>query len=356
MRKGVLTAKSILPPPRVRSKFIRVAQLAVPPEEASAAMESLGTRQTLARRQSALTFLMRQPEPVNLSWVYAESGCNLADLESLEERGLIRLFENEIFRDPLQKVESEKQRDEKKLELTAEQRIAVGEIFTAINASDTRRPFLLRGVTGSGKTEIYLRAAEEAARRGRQALILVPEIALTPQAVRRFVSRFPGQVGLVHSKLSEGERYDTWRRARAGKLKVIIGARSALFTPLSNIGLIVADECHDSSFQQTEPPFYNAVTAAQEYARLCGAVCVLGSATPTITQRRQAETGELRALELPRRIVETGLPPVQVVDMREELKAGQRGIFSRALLAELESTLQDAMGRVRRILECLCKV
>ena len=283
---------------------------------------------------------MRQPEPVNLSWVYAESGCNLADLESLEERGLIRLFENEIFRDPLQKVESEKQRDEKKLELTAEQRIAVGEIFTAINASDTRRPFLLRGVTGSGKTEIYLRAAQEAARRGRQALILVPEIALTPQAVRRFVSRFPGQVGLVHSKLSEGERYDTWRRARAGKLKVIIGARSALFTPLSNIGLIVADECHDSSFQQTEPPFYNAVTAAQEYARLCGAVCVLGSATPTITQRRQAETGELRALELPRRIVETGLPPVQVVDMREELKSGQRGIFSRVLLAELESTLK----------------
>ena len=340
VRKGVLTAKSILPPPRVRSKFIRVAQLAVPPEEASAAMGSLGTKQTLARRQSALRFLMRQPEPVNLSWVYAESGCNLADLESLEERGLIRLFENEIFRDPLQKVESEKQRDEKKLELTAEQRIAVGEIFTAINASDTRRPFLLRGVTGSGKTEIYLRAAQEAARRGRQALILVPEIALTPQAVRRFVSRFPGQVGLVHSKLSEGERYDTWRRARAGKLKVIIGARSALFTPLSNIGLIVADECHDSSFQQTEPPFYNAVTAAQEYARLCGAVCVLGSATPTITQRRQAETGELRALELPRRIVETGLPPVQVVDMREELKSGQRGIFSRVLLAELESTLK----------------
>ncbi len=340
VRKGVLSARSILPPPRVRSKFIRVAQLAVPPEEASAAMESLGMKQTLARRQSALKFLLQQPEPVNLSWVYAESGCNLADLETLEERGLIRLFENEIFRDPLQKVEAGRMKDEKVLELTPEQSFALNKIIHAIASPDTHPVFLLQGVTGSGKTEIYLRAAEEVIRRGRQALILVPEIALTPQAVHRFVSRFPGQVGLVHSKLSEGERYDTWRRARAGKLKVIIGARSALFSPLPNIGLIVADECHDSSFFQAEPPFYHAVGAAQDYARLCGAVCVLGSATPSIIQRRQAETGELRALELPKRIVETGLPPVHLVDMREELKAGQRGIFSRMLLTELESTLK----------------
>jgi primosomal protein N' (replication factor Y) len=203
-----------------------------------------------------------------------------------------------------------------------------------------RRPFLLYGVTGSGKTEIYLRATEEIIRRGRQAIILVPEIALTPQIVRRFLSRFPGQVGIVHSKLSEGERYDTWRRARAGKLKVIIGARSALFAPLPNIGLIVADECHDSSFHQAEPPFYHAVEAAQAYARLCGAACVLGSATPTVGQRYQSETGRLQKLELPKRIVEAGLPPVHIVDMRDELKAGQRGIFSRLLHEELESTLR----------------
>ena len=340
VRKGMLTARSILPPPRVRTKFIRVAQLAVPPEEASEAMDSLGTRQTLARRQSALRFLIQQPEPVNLSWVYAESGCNPADLETLEERGLIRLFENEIFRDPLQKVEGGRRKDEKILELTPEQDIALRKIVAAMASPTACRPFLLEGVTGSGKTEIYLRAAEEVVKRGRQALILVPEIALTPQAVRRFLDRFPGQVGLVHSKLSEGERYDTWRRARAGKLKVIIGARSALFTPLPNIGLIVADECHDSSFHQAEPPFYNAVTAAQEYAHGCGAVCVLGSATPSIVQRHQAETGELLALQLPKRIVETGLPPVHIVDMREELKADQRGIFSRTLLTELESTLK----------------
>ncbi|HEX5942529.1 MAG TPA: primosomal protein N', partial [Anaerolineales bacterium] len=157
------------------------------------------------------------------------------------------------------------------------------------------------------------------------------------------LSRFPGQVGLVHSKLSEGERYDTWRRARAGSLKVIIGARSALFSPLPNIGLIVADECHDSSYYQADPPFYHAASAAQTYARLSGAVCILGSATPTVVQRYQAEEAKgergVKRLELPHRIFEAGLPPVQVVDMREELKAGQRGIFSRFLLKELESTL-----------------
>ena len=340
LRKGVLSSKSILPPPRVRAKYIRVAQLSVPPEEADAAMETLGTKQTLARRQSALRFLIEQPEAVNLSWVYAESGCNLADLQVLEGRGLIRLFESEIFRDPLQKAEK-KRRIENNMVVkpTSEQEVALNEIMRSILSPDTHIPFLLQGVTGSGKTEVYIRAAEEVVRRGKQAIILVPEIALTPQTVRRFLHRFPGQIGLVHSKLSEGERYDTWRRARAGDLKVIIGARSALFTPLPNIGLIVADECHDASYHQSEPPFYHAVTAAQTYASLCGAVCVLGSATPTVIQRHQADTNKISKLDLPNRIVESGLPPVYVVDMRDELKAGHRGTFSRLLLNELESTL-----------------
>ena len=350
VRKGVLSSKSILPPPRVRSKYIRVAQLAVPPEEAESEMPNLGMKQTLARRQSALRFLIQQPDAINVSWVYAQSGCNLADLQDLEERGLIRLFESEIFRDPLEKTGRQVNTYSSKdvVELTAEQNVALKEITKAILSSHTRTPFLLQGVTGSGKTEIYLRAAEHVIKRGRQAIILVPEIALTPQIVRRFLSRFPGQVGLVHSKLSEGERYDTWRRARSGKLKVIIGARSALFVPLPNIGLIVADECHDSSFYQSEPPFYHAVDAAKMYARLCGAICVLGSATPTIEQRYQADSpllfGEgvrsVRKLDLPKRIVQAEMPPVHIVDMREELKAGQRGIFSRLLFEELESTLK----------------
>lgn len=342
VKKGVLTAKNVLPPPRVRPKNVRVAQLAVTPEAAEAEMDSLGsTKQTLTRRQAALRFLTQQPEPVNISWVYAQTGCNLADLQGLEERGLIRLFENEIFRDPLERIENSGLENREQFALSDEQAYALTQIVDSI----TSRPianlqYLLYGVTGSGKTEIYLRAAEEAIRRGKQALILVPEIALTPQAVRRFVSRFPGQVGLVHSKLSEGERYDTWRRARDGKLNAIIGARSALFSPLQRIGLIVVDECHDGSYHQAEPPCYNAVAAAQEYAALCGAVCVLGSATPTVEQRYAAERGRVKKLELPMRVTDSTLPPVQIVDMRAELKNGNRGIFSRALSESLAEVVE----------------
>ena len=344
VRKGVLSTQSILPPSRVRPKFIKTAQLAASPEVAEAAMSNLGkTNSTQMRREKALRFLMGVKEAVNVSWVYAESGCNLADLQELEERELIVLLETEIWRDPLGKIESTELEIRRVGQLTAEQQKAWQEIekgFRELTEGRSFKPFLLDGVTGSGKTELYIRAAQEAIRRGRQAIILVPEIALTPQTVRRFLSHFPGQVGLVHSKLSEGERYDTWRRARAGLLKVIIGARSALFAPLPHVGLIVADECHDSSYFQSEPPFYHAVTSAQIYARLAGAVCILGSATPSVSQRYAAEIRKITRLELPRRVVQAGLPPVHIVDMRDELKSSHRGIFSRFLLAELESALK----------------
>ncbi|MEW6028973.1 MAG: primosomal protein N' [Chloroflexota bacterium] len=339
VRRGLLQTRSVLQPPRVRPKFVRVAQLAVSPEEAEAAVTDLGkTASTQKRREAALRFLVREPDAVNVSWVYAESGCNLADLQELEEGGLIRLFENEIWRDPLERVENRGVENSEVI-LTGEQEAALNKIMAALSSPAMSSPFLLQGVTASGKTEVYIRAAQEVVRRGRQAIVLVPEIALTPQTVRRFLARFPGQVGLIHSRLSEGERYDTWRRARAGLLKVVIGPRSALFAPLPNIGLIVADECHDGSYYQSEPPFYNAVTAAQAYARLCGAVCVMGSATPSVVQRHQAEIEKSVLLELPERVTESALPPVRIVDMREELKSGNRGIFSRALSESLAETL-----------------
>lgn len=336
VKKGVLATKNVLPPPRVRPKHIRVAQLSVKPLAAEGEMDSLGTKQTIARRQAALRFLIGQPDAVNLSWIYAQTGCNLADLQELEERGLIRLFENEIFRDPLGKMESGRA-EMGDLLLTDEQSSVLKKIISSLTSHPSS--FLLHGVTSSGKTEIYLRAVEEVIKNGKQALVLVPEIALTPQLVRRFLSRFPGQVGLVHSKLSEGERYDTWRRARTGKLNVIIGARSALFSPLPNIGLIVVDECHDSSYYQSEAPFYNAVTFAQEYAHLCGGTCVLGSATPTVEQRFKAANDQIQKLDLPYRVTDSALPPVHIVDMREELKQGSRGIFSRALTDSLAETI-----------------
>ncbi|MGD0877672.1 MAG: primosomal protein N' [Anaerolineales bacterium] len=358
VRSGVLASQSTLPPPTVRPKFVRKAQLAVPPELAEIALPDLGkTPATLARRQSALRLLMRDPEAIEVAWVYAESGCNLADLQVLAERGLVVLQETEIWRDPLGKIEDsgrEKENSTSPLALTPDQQYAWNTILAAIQSySQQPKPFLLHGVTGSGKTEIYLRAAAEIIRGGRQAIILVPEIAITPQMVRRFLRRFPGQVGLVHSRLSPGERYDTWRRARLGLLKVIIGPRSALFAPLPAVGLIVADECHDGSYYQSEPPFYHAVEAAKLYARLCGAVCILGSATPTIQQRYQSEIGESLRLELPKRIQFVtssssipGLPPVSIVDMREELKSGRGGIFSQALVDGLEDVLKKGQQAI----------
>ena len=364
VRRGILSSKSVLPAPKVRAKFVRTAQLAVEPKAALKVMPKLGsTEQTQNRRAAALHFLLKEKDAIAVTWIYAESGCNLADLKILAEKDLIVLRETEIWRDPVQRVEiGESEIGNWDLTIPQEEAMkAVHESF----ADSLTRPILLHGVTGSGKTEIYIRAAQEAIRRGGQALILVPEIALTPQTVRRFLVRFPGQVGLIHSKLSQGENYDTWRRARAGQLKVIIGARSALFASLPNIKLIVLDEFHDGSYHQNQPPFYNALRAAQSYAEICGAVCVLGSATPPIEYRYQAalthsrsariplsrEAGEgerakrcggegsFCLVELPERIGQRQLPPVDVIDMRVELKSGNRGIFSRALRDALSQTL-----------------
>ena len=363
VKQGVLHQQSILPPPAVRPKFILMAQLAVTPEQAEAAMPSLGkTPATLQRRQLALRFLVRELEAVAVSWVYAESGCNLADLQELAEQELIVLLESEIFRDPLGRIGSQDSSGQKVTRispvLTDEQTAAMAQILPALQhtvngGKQSGTSFLLYGVTGSGKTEVYLQAAAEAIRLGKSAIILVPEIAITPQIVRRFLAHFPGQVGLVHSQLSDGERYDTWRRARSGQLKVIIGARSALFTPLPNPGLIVVDECHDNSYYQSDAPFYNAVAAAEVYANISGAVCLLGSATPSIELRyrslnkdTQPANKRITGLELTRRFQTSGsggglgeLPSVSIVDMREELKTGNRGIFSRVLAERLSETL-----------------
>jgi primosomal protein N' (replication factor Y) len=368
VRQGTLSAAPLLPPPRVRAKFIRTAQLSVPPEFVRAGLEGLGRGVARDRRQKILEFLAREPAPVDVTWVYAESGGNLADLKALAEKDLVLLREQEAWRDPLAGLAYDPAVPPA---LTPDQARAWETIRAALGAAgggQTVPPILLHGVTGSGKTELYLRAVEETLRQGRQAIVLVPEIALTPQTVRRFLARFPGRVGLVHSGLSEGERYDTWRRARAGGLAVIVGPRSALFAPLPQPGLIVVDEEHDTSYYQDNlQPYYHARRAAMDYARLAGAVCLLGSATPDAETYYHARQGRIALLELPARILAhqdtvrdyrrrlgeaaaryqtageqaaaAGLPPVQVVDMRAELKAGHTGIFSRPLHAALADVL-----------------
>jgi len=393
-RRGLVTSQPVLNAPTVKPKLVRTAQLACSPAEAEAQMDTLARAGTkaLGRRQRILRFLCAETEPVDVSWVYAESGGNLSDLKRLAQLGLVFLGESEVVRDPLGKMEYIPSTPPA---LTSEQETVWGQIKEALSAAsrgEEQTPFLLYGVTGSGKTEIYLHALEAVIQAGKSAIILVPEIALTPQTVRRFVARFPGKVGLVHSKLSLGERYDTWRRARAGLLSAVVGPRSALFTPFSNLGLIVVDECHDQSYYQVEPsPSYHARETAAAYARQVGAVCVMGSATPDIVSTYRCVRGAWRALSLPERILAhkeavrlqmahidsvskekypqvngfpvhsegsgtfrplekdaetTDLPPVQIVDMREELKAGNRSIFSHPLRGALGTVLDQGQQAI----------
>ncbi len=366
-RRGILDTKPVLPTPSVRPKIIRTAQLSCPPAEAEASLDKVSRQGSaaFARRQAIIRFLIEEPWPVDVTWVYAVSGGNAADLERLAEMGLIQLSEAEAIRDPLQKIEVVLQEPP---ELTIDQMSVWEEVKSAISRLPGQivPPILLHGVTGSGKTEIYLQAVAETLRQGRQAVVLVPEIALTPQTVRRFLARFPGRVGLIHSKLSPGERFDTWRRIRSGKLPLVVGPRSALFAPFNDLGLIVIDECHDPSYHQADTqPFYNSIAAALAYGKISNSLVMLGSATPGIEQMFRAQHSGWKILTLPVRVLahrravqaqlesigrekelpaeaeaaSLPLPPVEIVDMRQELKAGNRSMFSR----ELESALRNCL-------------
>ena len=370
VRYGLVSTQTVLPEPTVSAKTVRTARAACSPAQAEDQMPSLARTGTaaLGRRQAMLRLLLQEQAEVDVAWLYAESGGNLADLQALEKRGLVSLGEAEVWRDPLEHlvfVPAEPP------QLTPAQQAAWETIQTGISQAvggKPVQPYLLHGVTGSGKTEIYLRAVEATLKLGRQAIVLVPEIALTPQTIRRFVSRFPGLVGSMHSRLSAGERYDTWRRARLGEISLVVGPRSALFTPFPKLGLIVVDEFHDDTYYQSEvQPHYHARDVAVDYAHMAGAICILGSATPDIVSRYHAEEHHWHYLALPQRIlahrkaVESQvqklgitsqyqpisdqtefieLPPVQVVDMRNELQAGNRSIFSRALQKALADTLE----------------
>ncbi|MBI3744178.1 MAG: primosomal protein N', partial [Chloroflexi bacterium] len=204
------------------------------------------------------------------------------------------------------------------------------------------------GVTGSGKTELYLRALDMAVAQGKRGIVLVPEIALTPQTIERFSSRFPGRVAVLHSRLSPGQQFDEWARIREGHFDVVIGPRGALFAPQPDLGLIVLDEEHEWTYkQQEQQPYYHARDAALKLAELTGATVILGSATPSIETYHAAKAGQFRLLSLPERIesgangaVTLSMPTVQVVDMRDELKSGNRSVFSRALSAAMHTTLE----------------
>lgn len=296
------------------------------------------------RRRSVMDFLLRAGVDIPVSDVLVQTDTKINDLNALSAGGIICFGEREVLRNH-QHTMTESLLSSP-VTLTSQQSEAIREITTGLCQDVPPDPVLLYGVTGSGKTEVYIQSAAAALSKGKQVLVLVPEISLTPQILYRFESRFPGLVGVYHSKLSEGERYDTWRCGRDGQYRIIIGPRSSLAVPLSDLGLIIVDECHEDSYYQTESvPYFSAVYAAVVYGQLTRAQVVLGSATPTVSQMFKAERSKWRVLVLPQRATGVSRPQVSIVDMRTELKAGNRSIFSHLLQSEIRNTL-DAEKQV----------
>lgn len=253
-------------------------------------------------------------------------------IRTLEKRGFLTVTEEKSGRTPYTSLEN----SAKDVKLTPEQARAV----YGIENTD-KRTSLLFGVTGSGKTEVYLKLISDTLKKGKTAIMLVPEISLTPQMLRQLRARFQGEVSILHSKLSAGEKFDEWLRLKRGEAKIAIGARSAIFAPLDNLGLIVIDEEHDGSYEAENSPRYKTIEVAEERARLSGAKIVLGSATPSVESYDKAIGGEYYLAEMKTRINGKNLPEFIVADMRQEIRRGNESIFSSDLKSEIDDCLKQ---------------
>lgn len=352
VRRGLLEARSEWERPRIRPVFRSTLKLAVEPPDARSAAE----RQRSPKRAALLAALLDAPDGLDRAVAVRSFGASA--VRGVLAAGLAAVEPIRIERDPLSDLQFEAV---ERPAPTEHQAGAIRKIATALvggnsNESEHRR-FLLYGVTGSGKTEVYMRAAESCLAQGKRALILVPEISLTPQQIVRFGARFTGRIAVLHSGLSDGERFDQWWAVHRGEADIVLGSRSAIFAPVDRLGLVVLDEEHEWTYKQHDAaPRYHARTVAERLCALTGATLILGSATPDVETFHRAQRGRFQLLRLPKRVfaagqapsarnASTGQAPVEVVDMREELRAGHLGLFSRVLTRGIEETL-DARGRV----------
>ena len=333
VRRGLVRRSYQLEPIKARPRLEYYLGLAIEADQAR--QELTGLRNKRATKQAALLgFLLEQSEPVSSAEARRMTGCTKATADDLVQKGFITLQHREVRRDPLS---AQVINLSYPLSLTADQETAFQSIGLSLRRESKGKSsvFLLHGVTGSGKTEVYLQALAEAVKSGKRGIVLVPEIALTPQTIERFSSRFPGKVAVLHSQLSLGERFDEWQRIRDGQVDVVVGPRSAVFAPQPALGLIVIDEEHEWTYKQSDKsPRYHARDIALKLAELAGVTVVLGTATPDVETFYQAQRGDHHLLQLPERITpkeSSPLPRVEMVDLREELKAGNRSMFSRSL-------------------------
>ncbi len=301
-------------------------------------------RRRAPRQAELLDAISKLEAPVRAAELLRQTSLDNQTLRALVKRGLAELREEAVVRDP---HADEQFVATSNLVLNEEQTLAVKEITDALDSPENARPILLHGVTGSGKTEVYLQAIRAALDRGRTAIVLVPEISLTPQTVERFKSRFadvPDAVAVLHSHLSEGERHDEWHKIHSGRARIVIGARSAIFAPLKDLGLIVVDEEHETTYKQEEAPRYHARDVAVVRAKIEKCAVVLGSATPSLESYHNATIGKYRLVTLTQRIDEKQMPLMRIIDLRHERRKEKKA----AILSEkLSQAIADRLPGVR---------
>ncbi len=276
-----------------------------------------------------------QHQPVAKELIVSKLNISASTLKSLEQQGVITTIVEEVYR----KTKGYAEKETSIVQLNEEQQ-NVCNCICQDYTQGKRGVYLIHGITGSGKTEVYLHVIEQMIKEGKQVIVLIPEIALTYQTVRRFTKRFGERVAFLHSRLSAGERYDQYRLAKEGKLDIMIGPRSALFTPFSNLGCIVIDEEHEASYKSESVPKYHARETAIQLAKMTNSSVILGSATPSLESYWKAEQGEYQLLELKQRANHAKLPTVEIVDLKEEMKAKNRSMFSRKLQEEIRLRLE----------------
>lgn len=292
--------------------------------------------QANARKQkTTIEFFIENPLPIELRQLLSKLNISSATVKGLIEKGVLQQKEMEVYRDPYADRIFHRTHP---LSLTDDQEQAINPILTSIS-NNQNDVFLLYGVTGSGKTEIYLQSIQKVIEKGQEAIVLVPEISLTPQMVNRFKGRFGDLVAVLHSGLSVGEKYDEWRKIQRKEVKVVVGARSAIFAPFEKLGIMIIDEEHETSYKQEENPRYHARDVAIERASYHRCPVVLGSATPSLETFARAQKGVYHLLTLARRMNNQALPAVEIIDMREELREGNRSMFSRILFEKLQDRI-----------------
>ena len=329
--------KTVLPIKKEENaKMKRYVRLLLDEEAGAAKLQEYLNKKNQKARARVLAALLDN-EVLEYEFVIKKLNVTRSVLTAMEGQGVLRIESEQVFRNPIKKREQVWQ----EIQYTEEQQQAI-DIFREDYLKGLRKTYLLYGVTGSGKTEVYMEMIARVIRDGKQAIVLIPEIALTYQTVMRFYKRFGDRISILNSKMSNGERYDQMMRAKAGNIDVMIGPRSALFTPFPNLGLIVIDEEHEPTYKSEQIPRYHARETAIARAKLEGASVVLGSATPSLEAfyRSHADKQDYKLLTLKERSKKQSLPEVHVVDLREELKSGNRSIISEKLHELIEDRLQ----------------